>query len=355
MLAVAAAVALSAWAPAGCARPRGPVSADGTAARDAALRAAATPAHADHFVTPAQFEKAMDGAGAVAADLATAAEGNPGVVKGDAGAAEGDPGTAERDPGAADRDSDADSADARIVAAVVPHHLVAGHLVAGLFAYLSADPPRTLVVVGPDHHNAGPRVGTSLASWRTGPGLVDVDVPLTAALIDRSLAGEAWAVQDEEHSVGVLMPFARRYLPETRVVALTLRSDVPFAEACALGRFLREWAATGAGEEARGGRGVFVVASVDFSHYLPRPEAERRDSTTLPALERGDWTALFGMGPSNLDSPAALAVAFVFAGDPDSPDFVVVEHTNSATLLGQPDLPSTTSHFLFAIRGLPGS
>jgi AmmeMemoRadiSam system protein B len=91
------------------------------------------------------------------------------------------------------------------------------------------------------------------------------------------------------------------------------------------------------------------VASVDFSHYLPRTQAEDMDELTLAALTRADWPTLFGMGPSNLDSPGALAVAFAFAGAMEQTRFQVVEHTNSAGLLGRPDLPETTSHFLLTI------
>lgn len=307
---LAAGAALAAWVGVAVVRP--PSSAENGAASaglERALRLAAeTPPHADCFVSPAQFEKAVEGAPRVAAEVA---------------AGRGEP-----------------------VAAVVPHHVVAGRLAAGLLAYLAADPPETLVIVGPDHAGAGPPVGTSFGVWRTAFGPVEVDAPLTAALLDSGLAREAWAVHDKEHSLGALMPFVKSYLPRTKVVAVTVRRDLSLTEAAALGRFLAERAPA----EGR----LFVLASVDFSHYLPLAEADRRDAATLAALRAGDWASLFAMGPGNLDSPAALAVAFSFAGALEAPDFQVVEHTNSALLLGQPDSAETTSHFLLLVRARPG-
>ena len=288
---------------------------------------------------PAELQKALGGAVAVASELAQA--------DGAAAAA-------------------ASSAGAPATAGVVPHHLVAGHLAAGLFAHLAADPPSTVVIIGPDHRNAGPGVGTSYASWQTAFGAVEADIPLVAALLEQGLAREDRAAQDGEHSVGALMPFVARFLPGTKVVALTVRRDVTQEEAGTLGRFLGERAASGseAAGPSGGGRGLFVVASVDFSHYLPKAEADLRDAATLSSLGTLDWAALFGMGPSNLDSPASLAAAASFAAGEEASGsegaasqdvvFQVIQHTNSAELLGQPDLPETTSHFLLLVREKTG-
>ncbi|RJQ06444.1 MAG: AmmeMemoRadiSam system protein B [Bacillota bacterium] len=277
--------------------------------------------HADRFVTPAQFRDSLAGAGAVEARLRDLVGERRG---GDASEAGGGGG---------------------IVAAVVPHHLVAGHLVAGLLAYLADDPPGTVVVVGPDHFRAGPRCGTSAASWLTPAGLLEADAALALALMDGNLADEAAASHDGEHSVGALMPFIKHYLPGTRVVPVTLRGDATYLEAVRLGRYLGEWQAQDPG------RKLFVLASVDFSHYLPLARAAENDEATIIALRGGHWAALFAMGPGHLDSPGSLAVAFSFAGVEalDEPVFSAVEHTNSALLLNQPDLPETTSHFLIVI------
>ncbi len=297
-------------------------------------------AHADHFVTPADFKAGCGGAAPVAEAVNKSLAGRP------------------------------------LLAAVVPHHLAAGHLAAGLFSFLSADPPRVVVLVGPDHFRAGPRVGVSLASWRTMAGTVETDADLVEALLGAGLAQDAAQAQDGEHSVGALMPFLRHYLPGAKVVPLTLRGDVSYEEAVALGRFIRGWAegaaaggtgdgvdggggnAVAGGAEASGCRatgpgvgGVLVVASVDFSHYLSRAEADANDALTLQALQRGDWPTLFALGSGYLDSPGSLAVAFAFAGRTDRPSLEAVAHTNSASLLGRADLPETTSHFLLVLPG----
>ncbi|MCL6581397.1 MAG: AmmeMemoRadiSam system protein B [Firmicutes bacterium] len=270
--------------------------------------------HPDRFVRPEEVSAGLAGAAAVAERVAAAVAGEGGGGR-------------------------------PLRGAVVPHHLVAGHLVAGLLAYLAPDPPSTVVVVGPDHGGHGPPCGVSLGGWQTAWGVVETDSRLAAALVEEGLAADAWAVHDTEHSLGVLMPFVRRLLPGARVVPLSVTRGLGPAEAARLGRLLARWAEEG---ERRGER-LFVIASVDFSHGLPFPQAERMDEETLEALGRGDWGRLYAFGPGNLDSPAALAVLFSYAGCLEEPRFAVAAHTNSATLLGRPGLDDTTSHFLLIV------
>jgi AmmeMemoRadiSam system protein B len=323
LLVLATAAAVAGWAirAGGCALWAG----DGPEASAWAQEAAGAPAHADRFADAGSLRLAMDGAGRVLESLRRA--------EGDAGNS-----TEGAAPGAGEGE---------FVAAVIPHHLVAGRLAAGLFAFLRARPPDVVVVVGPDHFRRGPAVGTGFGSWRTAWGEVGAADELVGDLLAAGLASDAWQALDGEHSVGAVMPFIKRYLPQAEVVALTLRRETGREEAADLGRFVRDWA-------VEKGRRVFVVASVDFSHYLPLAQAEVMDSVTLAALERADWDALYGMGPSNLDSPGALTVAFAFAGSLEKTRFRVIDHTNSAVLLGQPNLSQTTSHFLLTILGPDG-
>lgn len=273
------------------------------------------PPHSRVFASPAEFDAAVGRAGPVSARL--------GELCGGAGSPAPVPAAQPLRPRAA----------------VVPHHLVGGHLPAGLFAYLAADPPATLVIIGPDHLNAGPPVATSTAPWITAAGPVEADRALIAELIRAGLAEEAWTVVDQEHSVGALVPLIRYYLPEARVVPLVLRGDLDYRRAVALGQ----------GLGASGGERLFVLASVDFSHYLTPAEAARRDAMTLAALTRGDWDALFAMGPHHLDSAPALAALFAFAGCLDHPGFSVAAHTDASVHLGDPDLSETTSYFLLLV------
>ncbi|MEW6031825.1 MAG: AmmeMemoRadiSam system protein B [Bacillota bacterium] len=290
-------------------------------------RSVGLPAHSDRFVTPEQLDRATAGAAPVARRVVASLGGGP------ASAATKESPVGARGVGG-------------VRAAIVPHHLVAGHLAAGLLAALAERPPETVVIVGPDHFGAGPAVGTCRAAWNTAVGRVEADTDLVSALVARGAAVEAWDVLEREHSVGALVPLVKRYFPEVRVVPLTVRAGVSFERAAALGRLLAELAP---GRGAAAGGGVLVIASVDFSHYLPRAEADRRDELTLQALRNGDWDVLFAMGPAHLDSAAALAVAFAFAGCAEAPRFEVVWHDNSAAVLGRPNLAETTSYFLLVI------
>ena len=85
------------------------------------------------------------------------------------------------------------------------------------------------------------------------------------------------------------------------------------------------------------------MASVDFSHYLTRQEAEDKDKETLKVIEAKNLDTLFTMGNDYLDSPAALGSLFLTMENLDISDLTLLDHTNSGILMGN-DMIETTSY-----------
>ncbi len=224
-----------------------------------------------------------------------------------------------------------------VVAGIIPHHWLAGHLITAFFRGLAEhDPPSTVILIGPNHENAGrARALTSDLPWSTAFGPVEPEIGSIDALVDAGLAAIEPAVLTPEHSVAGIMPAIAYYLPDARVVPLILSGEMTPDEtetlAAALVPYLDD--------------DTVLVAAVDFSHYLVASQAERNDQVTLSALRSLDADALFRLDNGYLDSPPSIAVLLQAVSDIGARDFVLLENTNSGAIAGD-QLSPTTSYFL---------
>ncbi|MGE5417933.1 MAG: AmmeMemoRadiSam system protein B [Acidobacteriota bacterium] len=225
----------------------------------------------------------------------------------------------------------------RIVSGVVPHHLLAGGLTARLLKQLSAQKPRTVIIIGPNHHNMGAKVITGLYNWQTPDGMVMTQADVVKTLINKGLASRDEKVLSKEHSIGSLVPLIRHFLPQTTVVPIILHQNVSLKEVDSLLRTLEPYL----------DKDAVLLASVDFSHYLIRREAEIKDTATLRYMRNHDYTTLFHLGNDYLDSPASLACAFRLAEKRGINDFQLLANTNSGIIMRN-DSMETTSYFIMA-------
>lgn len=218
-------------------------------------------------------------------------------------------------------------------AAVLPHHLTARSLITELVQSLRAADPGTIVVIGPDHDNAGTQfVTTSASDWQGGGAQYRVDRGVVQELIELDHVALNDDVLRREHSVFVPLPFLAARFPNARFVLLAVRGGFDRPAITAVAERLH--AALGPND--------LVIASVDFSHYQGFQKAEEEDGASQKLLEGDDPEKLSSIVA---DSPAALAITMKFARLRDATDFDIVRHANSAQLLGDLTLLSTTSYF----------
>lgn len=222
----------------------------------------------------------------------------------------------------------------RVVSAVVPHHLVAGRLIAGVMEILARQEPEVIVVVGPNHSNKGGKVITGTYGWQTPGGIVEAQGAIVRSLLDKGLAVKDEEVLAKEHSVGALVPLIRHFLPGARIVPLILHHDVSLKEVDALLEALKPLL----NEKA------IMLSSVDFSHYLTRSQAQAKDQETLKHMRNFDYITLYRLGNDYLDSPASLAAAFRLAQGEGIAEFRLLENTNSGIIMKN-DIMETTSYF----------
>ncbi|MBI2426830.1 MAG: AmmeMemoRadiSam system protein B, partial [Candidatus Kerfeldbacteria bacterium] len=180
---------------------------------------------------------------------------------------------------------------------VVPHHDLVMHEIDRFWQEFSREQtPDLLVLVGPDHQDAG----SSIFTTAQDPQAFWSDVALAAELQDQAVRDGKMTVNDAifrpEHSVNLHLELVKKYLPNARVFPLLIRSDASQENILNLAAYLRS--------HVQGN--VAVVASVDFSHYRTRDEAETFDAKSLAAIQQFDYSTLSAFGSDNMDSDQSI-------------------------------------------------
>ena len=172
-----------------------------------------------------------------------------------------------------------------LIAAVVPHagYEYSGAIAAHVYAQVARErPPESVLVLGVDHHGASEGPSISRRPWSTPLGPMAIDAALADAL-DRPPVRTDEAAHAYEHSIEVQLPFLEYVLPHPRFVPL----EVPFGPL----DYLRS-----VGEVVRAatrGRDVLLLASTDFSHYVPAETARRLDHLAIDAILARDAARLY--------------------------------------------------------------
>jgi AmmeMemoRadiSam system protein B len=222
-------------------------------------------------------------------------------------------------------DETGDAADAAKKGGIVPHHLLAGRMIANFFVSLAQDPPGTIILIGPNHKLAGTNeIQTSCADWITAFGTLEADDEIVRELTERLGASENEGLMEIEHSISSLVPYIKYYMPDTKIVPVLLHGSYTQQKAKELGALLAEIAA--------GKSDIFILASIDFSHYLDIAEADRMDEMTLDAISSWDLDKLGMMTNDNLDSVPSAVTLLTAMDIMGAKDIDVTGHGNSSRI-----------------------
>lgn len=171
------------------------------------------------------------------------------------------------------------------VAAIVPHagYPYSGAIAAHAYARIAAErPPDSVLVLGVDHQGRSRGASLSARPWQTPLGSTPIDGELLRALHRPPLAVDEPA-HSLEHSIEVQLPFLEYVLPKPRFVPLEL-SFGSFDSLLRVAEVVRS---------AIEGRDVLLIASTDFSHYVPAATAERLDRLAIEAILARDARRLY--------------------------------------------------------------
>jgi len=232
-----------------------------------------------------------------------------------------------------------------IISGVIPHHLLAGRLIAGFFKTVSVTRPdvETVIIVAPIHDAEGIVVATTLSDWAAPFGVLENEQGFSERFVDVLDAEICDDTVEKDHSASSLVPFIKYYFPEASVAVLLVEANAPrdFSERASalLARFAEE-------------KNCLFVFSVDFSHYLGPEQIYERDEESRLAILEADTEKIARMTNANVDSPKSI-LAFLGLNELLSLELYELDNTNSLEISGvaypHPIYDEgLTSYFVFA-------
>jgi len=173
----------------------------------------------------------------------------------------------------------------RIKGGVVPHagYIFSGPVAAHFYASLAKDGfPESFIIIGPNHYGVGSPIALSMEDFLTPYGVARIDKELA-----KSIAKEFVDIDEQahryEHSIEVQLPFLQFLKREIKFVPIAMLSQ-EYEMAVELGKVLRD---------AIDGKDVVIIASSDFSHYVPKKVAYANDMRAIEKILKGDVKGLY--------------------------------------------------------------
>ncbi len=229
-----------------------------------------------------------------------------------------------------------------IASGIVPHHLLAEKLIRDFFKYASLKgKPDTVVLLSPDHFNAGSILGRRMITVGSkeeyfrgirinGDLLTKIGEPNNFIFSDSAIA--------LDHGLTNLAPFIKEYFPETKIVP----AIIPFG----MGREEMESFTESLNRAAS--PNTLVIASVDFSHYLPSVAADLHDVKSIRVFmnfEKDNFSSI------EADSWQALYVARYFAELKNKTSPNIIGHYNSDDFAEKELFDGTVTSYFSVVFG----
>lgn len=220
---------------------------------------------------------------------------------------------------------------------VVPHHLLVAENSAGVLRGVSEEVPRPshILLLSPNHFHQGvERAAVSeRGAWVLPDGkevFADAHAARTVLENEATILHVSEEAFREEHGITSLLPFIDRAFPGVPLVPIALDASLSQEQAAAIGA-----------ELARTFPKALLVASVDFSHYLPRAPQEFHDAVSRACLARNGCVANV-----EADAPSVLHALWAWNTAQGTERFEERAHTSSMALGAAQQGADNTSHFV---------
>ncbi len=209
-----------------------------------------------------------------------------------------------------------------IRAAIIPHHLVAVDFIndLGLKLKNNSPPPSKILIIGPNHDEVGIKnFITDTSSFSDKNNLVQYLPDLVT----------------KDHACYAPKNTLQTHLTNIKISCILISYRTKIEEIYELEKTINSLL-----EE-----NDILIASVDFSHYLPLSKANEKDLITKEYLNNFDTKSILNLNNDHLDSPKTIALLFKYLKNNSITNYKQINHSNSAIILKAISIPSTTSYF----------
>jgi len=173
----------------------------------------------------------------------------------------------------------------KIKGGVVPHagYMFSGPVAAHFYHALALDGfPESFIIIGPNHYGVGSGVAIAMDDFLTPFGKVKIDRELAKDIAKGVVDIDSYAHR-YEHSIEVQLPFLQFFKREIKFVPITMLLQ-DYEIAVEVGEIIKE---------AIADKDVVIIASSDFSHYVPKSKAYTNDSMAIERILKGDVKGLY--------------------------------------------------------------
>jgi hypothetical protein len=217
----------------------------------------------------------------------------------------------------------------RVFAIVSPHagYVYSGGVAAYSFKALAEDRKfETAVIIGPNHTGLGAGVSVfTEGEWETPLGNTKVDGKLAKEIAERFSDNNS--AHNYEHSAEVQVPFIQHLSKEAKIVPICVL-DQELETMVKLGKTLAELLDS---------KKHVVIASTDFSHYVPYDEAYANDLRAIAAIKKLDEKALYETVAKHgisMCGPGGVAAAIVYAKEKGAKEGELLKYATSGDITG---------------------
>ena len=215
------------------------------------------------------------------------------------------------------------------------------------FAISSLKPSKTFVILGPNHNAIGSEFSIMTSGeWETPLGNVKINSELANDIKKSGVIHEDEFAHIHEHSIEVQLPFLQYRFKSFQMVPISI-TNLDYSE-----EFLKKCETLGKHiAKTIRNKPISVIASSDFSHYLPRETAEEKDRKAIEKIRKLDTKGFFrvleeidasvcGFGP--------IAVVMHVAKELGLKKVEVINHTDSGDATG--DNSSVVAYYAIGFR-----
>ncbi|HBH13485.1 MAG TPA: AmmeMemoRadiSam system protein B [Clostridiales bacterium] len=220
------------------------------------------------------------------------------------------------------------------------HHALASEMIHNLFRSIQVNDYDSVIIIGPDHNSReGLTIITSDAGWSTPFGTLELNKTYHQRLLQHPYMAVNNIVMKNEHSSGAIIPYIKYYFPDASINTVAIPATMNLNESEEFGVFLSEMIDV---------ENTLLVASLDFSHYLPVPKAYAMDEITIKAIQEKNYREIMQFTNDNVDSPQTLIAFLTYMNEIDYSKEILLDHKNSYDLVPA-NYHFTTSYFSFII------